>query len=144
MRKIALFVLPLLVLVGCASLSYYSPPEKEFSPKAKEIKKAIKQKFDDIPVPEKMVLDAKSSFVFDNGEIRLAHLRYFTRLAPEDVTAYFKKELPLQGWSMVNVVEYGERMLSFSKEEESLVITIYPEKRGCRIVISLTPKASGL
>jgi len=54
---------------------------------------------------------------------------------------YFKEELPLQGWNLINVVEYGERRLSFQKNDESLIILIYPEKRGARLVITLTPKS---
>lgn len=143
MKKIILFVLPLFI-AGCASLSYYSPPGNESSIEEEGIKKAIKQKFDDIPVPEKMVLDAQNSFVFDNGEIRLANLKYSSRLSAEDVVAYFKKQLPLQGWELINMVEYGISRLSFAKEKESLEIAIYPERRGCKVILTLTPKATGL
>ncbi len=143
MKKLILFVLPLFI-AGCASLSYYSPPGNESPVEEEGIKKAIKQKFDDIPVPEKMVLDTQNSFIFDNGKIRLANLKYSTRLAPEDVIAYFKKQLPLQGWELINMVEYGISRLSFANENESLEIAIYPERRGCRVIITLTPKSSGL
>ena len=144
MKKILLFVVLPLILSGCASLSYYSPsPSKGVPGKEKELKKAIEQKFNDIPIPEGMVIDAQNSFAFDNGEMRLAQLRYFTRLTPEDLVSFFKRELPLEGWGMVNVVEYGERRLSFTKEKESLEILIYPERRRCKVIISLTPKGGG-
>ena len=144
MRKILLFLLPV-VIAGCASLSYYSPPPSSKAEKGEEktLRKALYQKFDDLPLPQGVIIDAQNSFIFQDGGIRIAHLKCKSKLSPDVLIDYFKEELPLQGWNLINVVEYGERRLSFQKNDESLIILIYPEKRGARLVITLTPK-SGL
>ena len=137
-------VFSLLILTGCAGISYYTPSPRTEEGKETSIKKALQQKFDDLPLPQGVVIDSQNSFIFQDGGIRIAQLRCVSKLSPDALVSYFREELPLQGWQFLNVVEYGERRLSFEKPGEKLEVIIYPERRGARIVISLTPSNKNL
>jgi len=70
----------------------------------------------------------------------MGRLRYETHSSAEEAIAFFKREMPNYGWSLINVLEYGTKELSYQKHNEFCSITIYPG-RTCVVIISITPRS---
>lgn len=142
--KIYLLMGLVLILSGCATTSWRGgstvTTEEGITPKLGELPIASKLRFEDIPVPESFRLDPKTSFVYEDGQIHLGVLHYESRTPPEELVAFFKREMPNYNWNIVNIIEYGDRMLSFEKPGQSCVISILPKGRGSLVTISTAPK----
>ncbi len=136
--KVLTFLLASLFLYGCATM--YAPSSLPEEKTPEEMTTAKKLRFSDVPVPKDMVLDVDNSFIFETELTRVGLLKYSTRIPADELVSYFKQELPLNDWNLVNILEYGRKQMVFEKGEETLIITIYPERRGSRVIISLTPR----
>lgn len=132
-------VLFLFILLGCATV----PTSYKAKEPVGEIPLSSLLRFNDIPVPETFNFDFKNSYIFENKFTRVGILRYSTRSSPEEIVAFFKTQMPSAGWSLVNIVEYGQKILSYSKEGESCVITVLPGRATSMVIISVTPQYGG-
>jgi len=136
MRRFFLFVfLIALFFVGCSSF----PKEGDVSsPKILEPSSNIK--FADIPIPNGFKFLHQESYAFQTNNIRVAVLKYSGRPDAERVFLFFKEQMPIYGWNLLNTIEYGTRLLNFEKENESCIITIEPKKLSTQFTISLGVK----
>jgi hypothetical protein len=127
------------VMSGCASF----PVQKSARPQA-SLGSAGTLKFEDVPVPQGFSLLANESFIFQTDTMRVGLLKYSGRPAADQVVSFYKEQMAQFGWSMINVVEYGRRILNFDSEDQSCVITVEPATTKTIVIISVAPKSKGL
>ena len=138
MKKIFAVGILLAILVGCATSSDYQYQAEEGS----GLEVAMVLKFSDIPIPNGFRLSQNESFAFQNNELRIALLKYMGKGPAEVISNFFKEQMPLYNWSLINIVEYGNNVLNFQREEEICTITVNPQGSKTLLVISVTPRAN--
>ena len=126
MRYLKLLLL-VVFLGGCATASYTGRKQETFA------------RFSDIPVISGSKFMHKNSFVFENNNQRIALLKYETPLPPEKAVAFFKKEMPLKGWALIDILESGTNILSFKSNKELCTISIFPRIAGSSVVVKISP-----
>ncbi len=105
------------------------------------LKMASDLKFDDIPVPYGFKIDQYESFAFQTGSTRLGVLRYKGSVAPDRIVAFYKEQMPVYNWDLINIIEYGRRMLTFERAQEICIITIEPTRGRASLVIAVSPRS---
>lgn len=101
-------------------------------------------KFGDIPVPVGFKLLSNDSYCFENAGMRVGMLRYQGRASANLVTNFYKEQMPMYNWRLLNVVEYGQRILNFDRDNETCIITLLPKwNKQVLVTISVGPKAPG-
>ena len=50
----------------------------------------------------------------------------------------------MYNWRLINIVEYGRRILTFEKDEESCVITIDGKDNNLEVAVSVGPKSQAV
>ncbi len=98
-------------------------------------------KFTDLPVPMGFKPIPKESYSFESANMRVALLKYEGKSSPEKVVAFFKEQMPLYNWELLNAVEYGQRLLNFERDQESCIVTVTPKGSGSLLGVTLGPKA---
>jgi hypothetical protein len=131
--------LSILFLIGCASF-----PKGEDSALSKPLEPSTIIKFADIPIPTGFKFLYRDSYSFSTHNVRVAVLKYSGRPDAERVFLFFKEQMPMYGWNLLNTIEYGRRLLNFEKENESCIITIEPKKLSTEFTVSLGPKQTFL
>ena len=126
-----------LVLWGCAGVSKKGAPFKEEA----LLEPQSTLKFNDIPAPAGFKLLAEESYTFESAGVRVGVLKYQGKADVEQVVNFYKDQMPLYNWNLLNVVEYGERLLNFDREQESCIINLSPKGRNITIVVCLGPKS---
>ncbi|MDD5692341.1 MAG: hypothetical protein PHP10_04095 [Candidatus Omnitrophica bacterium] len=98
-------------------------------------------KFSDIPVPVGFKSLTQQSYSFESSGVRVGVLKYQGKNNPDLVVNFYKEQMPMYNWNLVNIVEYGQRLLNFERESESCIITL--EQKGGTVImtISLGPKS---
>ena len=98
------------------------------------------QKFNDVPVPTSFKIVPQNSYCFECSGIRVGVLRYQGKATPDQVVSFYKEQMPMYNWTLLNVVEYGERMMNFDRENETCVITMASKGNTVFVTVSLGPK----
>jgi hypothetical protein len=130
---IACFVF-MVTLTGCASMMAGNP-DKTLTP-------ANTIRFSDIPVPAGFKAIPQQSYSFENGGIRVAFLKYKGNGTLDQVLSFYKEQMPVSRWNLLNISEFGRRMLNFERETETCIITIESQFPGTLITLSLGPKSA--
>jgi hypothetical protein len=128
-----LIVIPL--LAGCVSL-----PRRE-EPLEEGLAVAEKLRFDDVPVPSGFKLLANESFAFQNENIRVGLLKYTGRARPEYVVNFYREQMPMYNWNLLNIIEYGRRVMNFEKENQTCIVTLEATVTRTNLTISVAPKS---
>ncbi|MBU0650639.1 hypothetical protein KKC59_01865 [bacterium] len=110
----------------------------ENDPNYKQIAQNLK--FEDIPVPVNYELDLEGSFIFKNDFIRVGICKYLGKGTVTSATNFFKQQMPLFNWELVNSIEYFKSILTFTKEDQSCVVIIEAFKGQVTITIASGPK----
>ena len=128
-----LLVSGLVVLSGCQT----------FSSNANEavIEPAARFKFSDIPVPSGFKTIPQESYSFDNGGVRVAVLKYQGKADPDQLVTFYKEQMKMNHWELINVTEFGQRMLNFNNDKETCIVSLLPKGSAITLVISVGPKA---
>lgn len=140
MRKILVIALlgySVIALGGCAGASKNSLSAKEevlLEPQAS-------MKFSDIPVPTGFKFLPEGSYTFETDGLRVGVLRYQGKADIEQVVNFYKAQMPLYNWNLLNAIEYGERLLNFEREQETCIISLSAKGRNISITVSLGPKS---
>ena len=121
-------------LSGCLSVRNANLQTESLQP-------SVKMKFSDIPSPAGFKIVSNESFVLESGEMRAGMLRYIGRAEAGDVVLFYKSQMPRHNWALLNVLEYGDRMLNFERENEGCVVTIRTKGKRVEISVSLAPKS---
>ncbi|MFA5199044.1 MAG: hypothetical protein WC432_05850 [Candidatus Omnitrophota bacterium] len=129
---VAILFLILCVISGCATSS-----DSRLEPQST-------LKFSDLPIPVGMKALPQESYSFENAGVRAAVLRYQGKGDIEKVLSFYKEQMPMYNWNLINAIEYGQRLLNFEREGESCIITLQTVglwNEGVLVTISLGPKS---
>lgn len=98
-------------------------------------------KFSDVPVPTGFKLLPKSSYSFETTGTRVGMLKYQGKASIDQISLFYKEQMSVYSWNLLNIIEYGERQLNFDRDSETCVITLTPKGSSVIITIALGPKA---
>jgi len=98
-------------------------------------------KFSDVPVPSGFKLLAQDSYTFQSAGVRVGVLKYHGKADIEQVVAFYKDQMPLYNWNLLNAIEYGQRLLNFDREQETCIVDLSAKGNNITIIISLGPKS---
>ncbi len=104
-------------------------------------------KFSDLPIPAGLKPLPQTSYSFENAGVRVAVLKYQGRANIDQLINFYKEQLPLYNWNLVNIIEYGQRLLNFERENETCIITLQVAgfwNEDVLVTVSLGPKSQNL
>ncbi|MCX5713303.1 MAG: hypothetical protein NT033_00490 [Candidatus Omnitrophica bacterium] len=123
-------------LTGCANLS--KNEKSTGNPDILEPQAMLK--FSDIPVPSGFKQLPNESYSFESGGMRVALLRYRGKGTQDQVVNFYKEQMVMYNWNLLNIVEYGQRLLNFERDAESCIINLTGSGNTTNISITLGPK----
>jgi len=126
----------ILAIEGCASAAKKDNPPIN----AALVEPQSSTRFSDIPVPAKFKLLSKNSYTFESGSMRVAVLRYKGWTSVDKIVNFYKEQMLMNGWSLMNIVEYGDHLLNFDREQETCTVLLSPQINGVLVNIFLGPK----
>jgi len=97
-------------------------------------------RFADIPVPVGFKLLSKDTYAFEGAGVRVGLLQYKGKADPGRAINFYKEQMPMYNWRLLNVIEYGERLMNFDREDEICNIKLIPRGRTLYITVSVGPK----
>lgn len=134
---ILIFAFSILSFLGCTTLS-----KKEALPKNTGLlEPSPNLRFADIPVPMKFKFLPEDSYAFENAGVRVGILKYQGKANIQQVINFYKEQMELYNWNLLNVTEYGERLLNFERDNETCIISLLPKGSSVHIVVTLGPKS---
>ncbi|MCX5703737.1 MAG: hypothetical protein NT066_04520 [Candidatus Omnitrophica bacterium] len=135
---IALICFGVMTFSGCALLS-----RKEGSQTKTPglLEPALSSKFNDLPVPAGFKFLPRDSYSFESAGVRVAVLRYQGKVDSDQVVNFYKEQMPIYNWNLLNVIEYGQRLMNFDRQDETCIISLLPKGNATIITISLGPKS---
>ena len=104
-------------------------------------------KFSDIPIPVGLKPLPQTSYSFENAGVRVAVLKYQGRANVDQLINFYKEQMPMYNWNLINIIEYGQRLLNFERENETCIITMQVAgfwNEEVLVTISLGPKSQNL
>ncbi len=138
---LAVFVICCFLVIfwaGCASVP--ANKDKEISkPELLEPQSALK--FSDIPVPVGFKFIPEDSYSFESSGVRVGLLKYKGKVNLDYVVNFYKEQMPMYNWNLLNSIEYGQRVLNFDREQESCIIAMASKGSSTVLTISLGPKS---
>lgn len=101
-------------------------------------------KFSDVPVPVGLKPLPQQSFSFESAGVRTGVLKYQGKANADQVINFYKEQMAIYNWNLINIVQYGQRLMNFDRETETCIINI--ESKGSLVIltISLGPKSQNL
>jgi hypothetical protein len=99
-------------------------------------------KFDDVPVPPGFKLLDNESFTFQNDQMRVGLLKYTGMPNANKAVEFYKTEMPMYNWDLINVIEYEQKVMNFERIDQTCIITIQPEATRTVIAIAVAPKSN--
>jgi hypothetical protein len=133
------FFAALSALAGCATMT--GGDTKNTNPAMLEPQAVIK--FSDIPVPMGLKNIPSQSYSFESSGVRVGVLKYQGKANADQVINFYKEQMAMYNWNLVNVIEYGQRLMNFDRDNESCIINIEPKGSSVIMTISLGPKSQG-
>lgn len=124
------------LLSGCANLKKSTTLEK-----SNFLEPATTLKFNDIPIPSGFKLVPENSYSFESSGVRVGVLRYNGKANPDQVVNFYKEQMPLYNWNLLNIVEYGKRLMNFDRENETCIIDLSGKGNKVIVTVSLGPKS---
>ena len=125
-----------ILISGCATLSN---KDAQMSKQAL-LEPSMMLKFADVPYPTGFKLLSKDSYTFESQGVRVAVLRYRGKANVDLVVNFYKEQMSMYNWVLLNTVEYGERLLNFDRENETCIVSLLPKGSSVTITISIGPK----
>ena len=126
------------ILAGCGSLR--SSPKD--APSSSFLEPQATMKFSDVPVPAGFKFLPQDSYSFESSGVRVGILKYHGKANPDAVSTFFKEQMPMYNWALLNSMEYGQRLLNFEREQESCIITMNGKGNSITLAISVGPKSA--
>jgi len=130
-------IIGIFLLAGCETL--LKKNKTSTSPAALEPQAIVK--FSDIPVPAGFKFLALDSYSFESGGVRVAVLKYQGKANIEQVMNFYKDQMPMYNWNLLNIIEYGQRLMNFDRESETCIIALEPKGSAVIVTVSLGPKS---
>ena len=104
-------------------------------------------KFADLPIPTGLKSLPQTSYSFENAGVRVAVLKYQGKVNIDQLINFYKEQMPMYNWNLINIIEYGQRLLNFERENETCIITIQVAgfwNEDALVTISVGPKSQNL
>lgn len=98
-------------------------------------------KFSDVPVPTGLKAIPAASYSFESSGVRVGVLKYQGKANADQLTNFYKEQMAMYNWNLINIVEYGQRLLNFDRENETCIISLEPKGSNVIVTISLGPKS---
>ncbi|MDD5465337.1 MAG: hypothetical protein PHP73_03235 [Candidatus Omnitrophica bacterium] len=136
---ISLGCLTAIAFLGCSTLS---DNPKSINPGLLEPQATLK--FSDVPVPVGLKSLPQESYSFESSGVRVGVLKYQGKANADQVINFYKEQMAMYNWNLVNIVEYGQRLINFERENETCIITLEPKGNNITLTISLGPKSQNL
>ncbi len=139
LRKLVSLVLAsfLIVLAGCAM--DMQSGKATINPALLEPQANLK--VSDAPVPAGFKLIPQESYAFEAAGVRVSLLKYQGKANIDQVVSCYREQMAMYNWNLLNVVEYGQRLLNFDRETETCIVSLMPKGSSVIITISIGPKA---
>ncbi len=124
------------VLSGCVPWQQPQAPVPRPSPEHQERKaqrpsmqsapsaRWILQRYTDLPIPKGYTLRANESFVFMQGGLRSADLKYTGPLSVSDLIRFYQDSMPANGWRFLRMTGVRMKTITFFKGTELCEIII--------------------
>ena len=126
-------------LTGCA-MDMQSEKGSSVNPALLEPQANLK--VSDVPVPSGFKLMTQESYSFEAAGVRVSLLKYQGRANIDQVVSFYREQMAMYNWNLLNVVEYGQRLLNFDREAETCIVSLAPKgSSSVMITISIGPKA---
>lgn len=126
-----------IALCGCAAIS--GTDRAPTNPALLEPQAVLK--FSDVPVPVGFKLIPQDSYSFEASNVRVGLLKYQGKGNIEQVVNFFKEQMVMYNWDLLNAVEYGQRLLNFNRESETCIISLLPKGNNIDITVAIGPKS---
>lgn len=142
MRKFFIYsalVLFAFILIGCETVS-----KKNMGNSMGALEPSAIYKFNDVPVPAGFNFLQQDSFSFENSGVRVGVLKYQGKANIEQVVNFYKEQMAMYNWNLLNVIEYGERLMNFERDNETCIISLLPKGSAVMVAVSLGPKSQNL
>ncbi len=123
-------------MIGCASLSNGSDPQP--------LQAQSLLKFSDLPIPAGFKMLVKDSYSFESSGMRSGLLRYRGKASIDQVVNFYKEQMPMYNWTLLNITQYGDCIMNFEREQESCIISITPKGNSSIISIVMGPKSQSV
>lgn len=133
-----LILVAFILLGGCTILQ----PKDTTNPALLEPQTLVK--FSDVPVPSGFKLLPKDSYSFEALGTRVGMLKYQGKASIERVAAFYKEQMGLANWTLLNTIQYGDCQLNFERDAETCIITLTPKGSATIITVALGPKSQVL
>jgi len=137
--------LPLLIILSFCAFAFYGCAVVSKSNSASKDSNLLEPqstlKFNDIPAPAGFKFLSEESYSFESAGVRVGVLKYRGKADIEQVVVFYKDQMPLYNWNLLNTVEYGERLLNFDRDQETCIVSLLPNGRTITVTISLGPKS---
>ncbi|MBI4845443.1 MAG: hypothetical protein HY810_03090 [Candidatus Omnitrophica bacterium] len=133
--SILFWVLILFVCNGCAGGSMRNDSDTYYRTD-QQLEISTQLRFEDLPVPSGFILNRKSSFIFENNNTRMGTLNYSGKADIGILIEFYKKNMVVNGWKLINSVEFGRVILNFENNKESCLLTI---DKGMLVIIDIAP-----
>ncbi len=98
-------------------------------------------KFSDVPVPVGFKLIPQESYCFEASGVRMGLLRYHGKGNADLVVNFYREQMAMYNWNLLNIIEYGQRMMNFDREAETCIVNISPKGSAVDITIAVGPKS---
>ncbi|MFA5145170.1 MAG: hypothetical protein WC723_04110 [Candidatus Omnitrophota bacterium] len=123
--------------LGCADLSNKND---NLSKNSNLLEPSAALKFNDVPVPMGFKSLPQGSYSFETSGVRVGVLKYQGKANPDQLINFYKEQMPLYNWNLLNIVEYGDRLMNFDRENETCIISLLSKGSTSIITVSLGPK----
>lgn len=133
----ALFAYNIILFQGCASMIDKSKPAEN----AGVLEPQAALKLGDVPIPAGFKLIPQESYSFESSGVRVGFLKYQGKADPEQVVNFYKEQMAMYNWNLLNIVEYGSRLLNFDRESETCIINLITRGSNVAFTISIGPKS---
>jgi len=125
-------------LSGCST---FSDNPKSENPAGDILEPQAILKFNDIPVPVGLKSLPQASYSFESSGVRVGVLKYRGKANADQIISFYKEQMVMYNWNLVNIVEYGQRLMNFERENETCIITMETKGNNVILTISLGPKS---
>lgn len=136
-QAILFLAISFFVLVGCTTT--FNKDKQLGSPALLEPQAMLK--LSDVPVPTGFKLLPQDSYSFESAGVRVGLLKYQGKANIDQVVNFYKEQMRMYNWNLLNIVEYGQRLLNFEREAETCIISLLPKGNTIIATISLGPKS---
>lgn len=127
----------LLIFSGCITI----PGKEKESKDLTILESQAALKFGDVPVPVGFRLLVNEAYSFESLGIRVGLLKYQGKGDVDRIVNFYKEQMPIYNWDLLNIVEYGQRLLNFDRDAESCIINLLNKGNNVTITISVGPKS---